>query len=156
MFNITSIRRDSRWKVQTCIFFRPNIKIECPAGQGLYNIASTYSKGNSDRFWNYRCQAVEHAQQLGKLECYNSNDASGDFSLMCKHQHYLRMIESSSEESLEDRKWKIECCKVQTAIIKTCNSTSEYINGWRKQFLYEVSAGNFITGIESIYNKQKR
>ncbi|XP_071351126.1 astacin-like metalloendopeptidase [Trachinotus anak] len=126
---------------------------QCPMGQAVSGITSSYNAEKKDRLWGISCKAFKVTRA-----CHWSNYVNeywGPMDFKCANNEVIAGAYSKYSYILEDRIWKFYCCSAVGVTMGNCKDTP-LVNYWQEYFNWPVASSNFLTGVKSSFHSQTR
>ncbi|CAH2220408.1 dermatopontin [Pelobates cultripes] len=135
--------------------FRQGFNFQCPHGQVIVAIRSTFSKKEgSDRQWNYGCMPTPH--DLGEpTECWweEINRAGMEWYQTCSNNGLVAGFQSQYFDAVLDREWQFYCCRYSRRCSYSCWLTQDYPSHYGQDVdMVMYSYGYYIRGATTTFS----
>jgi len=121
-------------------------------------ITGLYSKHNNrreDRIWKfYYGSASRGVQCNSKYWASYQNGWDSPLSFSCPANQAISGFQSTHHNHREDRRWKIQCCKVTNAQLIDMGFTG-YLNSWDGLLDYKCADDEVLAGVYSVHNNHR-
>merc|ERR1712121_87331 len=155
-----STRTAKMWALLCTLVFLPvvasqliNKDIQCPKGQYIVKLSSTYNRKSKDRTWDGECGGSGASVNCHATEWMN--EAKQDGFDMCHWESVVTGFRSRYNPKLKDREYQFTCCGVAPKSLTKCRTTSR-LNGLRGKVNFKVNGKWAPQGGVTIYNNKKK
>merc|ERR1712154_290413 len=134
------------------------INFTCPDAHVFSHWDSHWEDYYGDREWNMNCSNSLSQYEVELADCTWSDyidQWQGYMEYACPEDGVVTGVYSEHDNSKEDRRWKLRCCREEGLVTHACAFT-DFINGYGDDISYTVPAEHVIAGFTSLFDKEDR
>jgi len=100
------------------------------ANKMITGFYSVHDNRSEDRRWRFYSGNSREVQCQPQRWSDWKNDMEGVLRLDCPANQVLYGIESYHDDRWEDRRWKLQCCRVSSNVLVQRKGITDYLNNW--------------------------
>jgi len=114
---------------------------------------SIHNNHREDRVWKFY-----HGSASG-VQCRSHywtsyNDWDGTLNVRCSANYAISGFQSHHDNHREDRRWRIQCCKVANVHLRDVGLTN-WVNDYDGKLDYKCGSNEVLTGLYSVHNNHR-